>query len=196
MEPHAIWPAWQVRQSFPAALQPSPHIVWLVEQAPVELQTAALVLILVLLEQDAPAPQGVLTSMLPVSLHTITPVVQEVVPVLQGFVGVHAWLGVQAPQVPVRQKRLVPHIMPSGARLHAPEPLQVVWQLAVVQPGSVAPLALAEQVPGVARLQAWQVPQLAVVQQTPSTQLPEAHSPPPPQLRPGGLAAWQLPALQ
>jgi hypothetical protein len=80
--------------------------------------------------------------------------------------------------------------------LHAPEPLQVVWQFAAVQPGSVAPFALAEQVPGVARLQAWQVPQLADVQHTPSTQLPEAHSPPPPQLRPGGLPAWHFPALQ
>jgi len=153
------------------------------------LQTAALVLTLVLLEQVAPAPQGVLGAMLPVSLQIIVPVVQEVVPVLQGFEGVQPMLGVQAPQVPVRQKRLVPHIIPSGARLHAPEPLQVVWQFAVVQPGSVAPLALAEQVPGVPRLQAWQVPQLADVQQTPSTQLPEAHSPPPPQLRPGGFPA-------
>jgi hypothetical protein len=42
--------------------------------------------------------------------------------------------------------------------------------------GSTAPLVTGLQVPLPARLQAWQVPHMAVVQQTPSRQLPLTHS--------------------
>jgi hypothetical protein len=55
---------------------------------------------------------------------------------------------------------------------------------------------LAVQVPGVPRLQAWQVGQLAVPQHTPFTQLPMAHSLPVAHARPRGLAAWHFPPLQ
>ena len=54
------------------------------------------------------------------------PVVQDVVPVLHGLLGGwQVWLGVQAPQVPPRQNRFVPHMAPSAAWAQVPEALQV-----------------------------------------------------------------------
>ena len=51
----------------------------------------------------------------------------------------------------------------------------------------------AAQVPAPLTLQAWQTPQLLVVQQTPSTQLPELHSLPELQVPFGPFLAAQLP---
>ena len=75
-----------------------------------------------------------------------------------------------------------PHGTPVAAWVHAPAPLQVPVlphvPLAPQRPcGSVTVLATLVQVPGLpATLQARQVPQLAVLQQTPSTQFPLPHS--------------------
>ncbi len=52
-------------------------------------------------------PQGVATGLLPVSMQTAAPVVQEFVPVLQRFVGVQV-PAEQATQVPALQTLLVP----------------------------------------------------------------------------------------
>jgi len=93
-------------------------------QVPEPLQTAALVLVLP--AQEAPAPQGVPAPTFPLSRHAMLPVVQDVVPVLHGLLGGwQVWLGVQAPQVPPRQNRFVPHMAPSAAWAQVPEALQV-----------------------------------------------------------------------
>jgi hypothetical protein len=81
----ATWPPPHVKQSFFAALQPPGQDDVLVTQAPDALHAAALVLVVP--EQVAPAPQEVFTIMLVVSVQTITPVEQDVVPFLQGFAG-------------------------------------------------------------------------------------------------------------
>ena len=61
--------------------------------------------------------------------------------------------------------------------------------------GSVLPAGTGWQEPVPPRLQTWQVPQLAVEQQTPSTQLPLPHSVPAAQIWPRRLSP-QAPALQ
>jgi hypothetical protein len=58
------------------------------------------------------------------------------------------------------------------------------------------PDGLFVQVPVEPILQAWQVGQLDVPQQTPFTQLPMAHSLPAAHALPRGFPAWHLPALQ
>ena len=57
------------------------------------------------------------------------------------------------------------------------------------------PAASGVQVPGVVPLQVWQVPQAALPQQTPLTQLPLAHWFAPPQAAPFAFLATQLPAV-
>ena len=61
--------------------------------------------------------------------------------------------------------------------------------------GSEIPLPTFAQVPRPFRLQAWQVPQEAVVQQTPSTQLPLPHSWAAAQSAPLPFCATQLPPV-
>lgn len=136
-----------MKQSVLAALQPLGQDVEEAAQTPEPLHTVALVLVVP--EHDAAAPQAVFAALLVVGLHTITPVSHAVTPFLHGMSGgSQAMLGVQAPQIPVRQNRFVPHIAPSPALVQAPEPLQVpVWQLAVVQPESRAAAGLLVQVP-------------------------------------------------
>jgi hypothetical protein len=72
----------------------------------------------------------------------------------------------------------VPHEVPADACWQAPPWHRPVFpQVAdVVQRASAVPLSTLAQVPLPLMSQAWQVPQLAVVQQTPSTQLPDEHS--------------------
>jgi hypothetical protein len=109
-----------------AGLQPFAHAIVVAEQVPEPLQTAALVFVFEVGLQDAAAPQGVPIPTFPVSLHIMLPVVHDVVPVLQALVGGwQVWLGVQAPQVPPRQNRFVPHMAPSAAWAQVPEALQV-----------------------------------------------------------------------
>lgn len=137
---------------------------------------------------------------MPPTLHCETPVAQLVRPVWHGLlISVHGWLGVQVAQVPLWQNMFVPQPLPSAANWQAPAPLHVViWQLASVVPqaGSATPSPLLLQVPGVARLQAMQRPQVAVPQQTPSTQLPEVHSRPAAQTEPLGLLVTHRAAIQ
>lgn len=82
----------------------------------------------------------------------------------------------------------------------APEPLQVVWQLASVQASCGSdPAGTGQHVPSFpATLQALQPPHEAsgLLQQTPSTQWSVVHSLPLPQLAPGDFFATQLGALQ
>lgn len=59
--------------------------------------------------------------------------------------------------------------------------------------GAAWPAAIAEQVPTVLRLHAWQVPQTLVVQQTPSVQKPVPHSSLAAQLFPGAFRGVQVP---
>ena len=81
----------------------------------------------------------------------------------------------------------------------APAPLQnpVLPQggLAAQFGGSATPFGTLLQVPLPLRLHDWQAGQLAVLQQTPSTQLPLAHSFPPPQAAPFAFLDAQLPAV-
>jgi hypothetical protein len=88
-----------------------------------------------------------------------------------------------------------------AAWVQAPAPLQapVLPQVPLAAQrvcGSAVPLPTLAQVPAVAaRLQAWQVGQLVLPQQTPSTQLPLVHSWPAPQVAPEPFLAAQLPAV-
>jgi len=91
------------------------------------------------------------------------------------------------------------HFVTPGVHV-APRPLQVVWQRAVVQASCGSePAGTGQHVPSFpGTLQALQPLQSAdvVPQQTPSTQLPLAHSFAPPQLTPGAFFARQLGATQ
>jgi hypothetical protein len=95
----------------------------------------------------------------------------------------------------------LPQLVPTAAFAHWPLPSQVPVSpqvpLAAQRPcGSIALSATLVQVPALPEtLQAWQVGQLAPPQQTPSTQLPLPHSPPPPHSWPCRLRP-QEPALQ
>jgi hypothetical protein len=96
----------------------------------------------------------------------------------------------------------VPQLMPVAPLRQLPLPSQVPSNpqgglVAVQAPcGSVFPAVTGWQAPGFAvRLQAWQVPQLAVEQQTPSTQLPLSHSVPAAHSWPRRLSP-HAPALQ
>ena len=89
-------------------------------------------------------------------------------------------IGVNAPST----HAAVPHAVDAGATEHAPRPLQRPsfphgGAGAQRSCGSVVPAATGVHVPAPpATLQAWQVPQLAVPQQTPSTHWPLSHSGP------------------
>ena len=95
----------------------------------------------------------------------------------------------------------VPQLAPSAPLRQAPLPSQVPSNphgglVAVQAPwGSVLPAGTERQRPLPSRLQTWQVPQLSVEQQTPSTQLPLPHSDPEVQSWPRRLSP-QAPALQ
>jgi hypothetical protein len=90
------------------------------------------------------------------------------------------------PGAPLRQAPLPSHVpsKPQGGLVAAQAP----W-------GSVLPAVTGWHEPLPPRLQTWQVPQLAVEQQTPSTQLPLPHSLPEVQIWPRRLSP-QAPALQ
>lgn len=92
----------------------------------------------------------------------------------------------------------VPQLTLLAAWVQAPDPLQVPvfpqGGLAVQRLcGSLRPPVTLAQVPLPLRLQAWQVPQALVEQQTPSMQLPLPHSWSVPQAVPRPLSATQVP---
>jgi hypothetical protein len=92
----------------------------------------------------------------------------------------------------------VPQLTLLAVWVQAPEPLQVpVFPQVVVTGqracGSLRPPVTLAQVPLPLMLQAWQVPQALVEQQTPSTQLPLPHSWLVPQAIPRPLSATQVP---
>jgi hypothetical protein len=95
----------------------------------------------------------------------------------------------------------VPQLVPRTPLRQAPLPSQVPsfphgGLVAAQAPcGSVLPAGTDWQEPVPPRLQTWQVPQLAVEQQTPSTQFPLPHSVPAAQIWPRRLRP-QAPALQ
>ena len=82
--------------------------------------------------------------------------------------------------VPVQNA--LPQLVPTGMRAQCPFPSQVPLSpqvpLAAQPPcGSALPAVTGWQLPAFpVALQTWQVPQLALEQQTPSTQLPLSHS--------------------
>jgi hypothetical protein len=93
------------------------------------------------------------------------------------------------------QVTLIPACVEAPAPLQVPVLPQVPLALQRAC-GSVMALATLAQVPGLpATLQAMQVPQLAVLQQTPSTQLPLPHSWFDRQATPSDLTGRQLPLV-
>ena len=92
-----------------------------------------------------------------------------------------------------------PHETDVGCCWQAPFPLQkpVLPQggLAVQFGGSAVLLGTLEHVPLPLRLHDWQMGQLEVVQQTPSVQLPAAHSFAAPHVTPFAFLATQLPGV-
>jgi hypothetical protein len=129
--------------------------------------------------------------------------VPEQAPLVQvmvaGVVQVPLALHVAAPwRTPAEQDCAAPQDVPAAAGEHAPAPLQVPdLHVEPAQALSAAPVDFGLQVPALfPRLHAWQVEQLEVEQQTPSTQFFEAHSAPVAHARPMGLVARHLPALQ
>ncbi len=94
-----------------------------------------------------------------------------------------------------------PQVVDADLCSHAPEPLQkpVLPQTfeVVAQPpcGSAVPLPTLAQVPLPLMAHDWQSEQDPVLQQTPSMQLPLAHSFGPPQAVPFPFLATQLPAV-
>ncbi len=104
---------------------------------------------------------------------------------------------------PVHMASAAPQLVPTAALAQLPVPSQVplLPQGALLLPtqppcGSAAPAETFAQVPALpVTLQAWQVPQLALVQQTPSTQLLLSHSPALAQAWPGRLRP-HVPSVQ
>jgi hypothetical protein len=88
------------------------------------------------------------------------------------------------------------------AQAPAPSHFPVFPQVATVHwpVGADWPEAMFAQVPAPFRLQAWHVPQVAVEQQTPSTQLPGLppllHWFPAVQVAPSAFLSWQVPLVQ
>jgi hypothetical protein len=110
----AVVPDVQVRQSVSVELQPFVHaIVPGVGHCPLALQTAAAVLIPVAAEHEAAAPQLVFAALFVVSVQTELPLEHDVVPFLHGLAGWHAVPSVHEAQVPARQNRFVPQLVPS-----------------------------------------------------------------------------------
>ena len=74
----------------------------------------------------------------------------------------------------------LPQVTVAAACVHAPAPLQVPccrrsWSPAHWPEGAVVTGPMTAQLPAPFRLQAWQVPQVPVPQQTPSVQKPLMH---------------------
>ena len=82
---HIVCPVGQAAQSVPPALQPLGQLIVVLTHIWVPLHIAAAVS--VPLEHDCPAPHSVPTGRFPLSTQTEVPVVQAVLPSLQGLVG-------------------------------------------------------------------------------------------------------------
>lgn len=108
-----VVPVAQDKQSVPAALHPLVQVVVAgVGHCPFALQSAAAVLTPP--EQDCPAPHEVPLILLVVTVHIELPVAHDVVPFWQalGWQGA-SWLHIA--QVPARQNRFIPQLVPSDA---------------------------------------------------------------------------------
>ena len=115
------------------------------------------------------------------------------------------WLQVPAPEqvdggwyvVPLHDAAR-PHEVDADRCSHAPATQKPVFPhapFAAQLGGSAVLLATFAQVPLPLTLQDWQAAQLEVVQQTPSVQLPAAHSFAAPQVAPFDFLGTQLPAV-
>jgi hypothetical protein len=114
---------------------------------------------------------------------------------------------VQAPEplhrgvvsAPAPEQVAEPHVLVFGGNWQAPAPLHVPPHVPVPVHSSAGswPAGMAVHVPiAPARLQAWQTAPQAPLQQTPSLQLPLAHSFVPAQIAPLAFFATQAPAAQ
>jgi hypothetical protein len=166
-----------------------------------------------------PAPSGSLAVQLP--FRQKLPLAQSLVSVAAVQLDLHvvvphlyapqsrvaAWLQVPVPEqcdggwyVVLVHASTAPHGAVLGCCWQAPLPLQTPvfphGGLAAQRPcGSAVLSATFAQVPMPLMLHAWQAGQLAVVQQTPSVQLPLPHSLLPPQVAPFPFFATQLPGV-
>jgi hypothetical protein len=122
-------------------------------------------------------------------------------------------MGAGVPQLPLEQTAgpvylfeplqdaAAPHETPEATWVQAPAPSQVPVLPHVPPPvahwpaGAAVPGGIGAQVPGCARLQAWQVPQVLDEQQTSSVQKPLMHSCPVPQAMPDDFLVAQLPPV-
>jgi hypothetical protein len=120
---HIVSLGWHALQSVPAALQPDGHVLVVLRHAPLESHIAAVVLTPPV--HDCAAPHSVPTGLLPLATHTDVPVAHEVTPSLHGSECVHATPAVQGTQLPIRQTRFMPQLLPSGTDV------PVSWQVAM-----------------------------------------------------------------
>ena len=118
---HIVSPAAHALQSVPAALHADGQVVIVVVHAALALHIAADVLTPFV--HDWAAPHSVPTGLLPLVAHTDVPVAHDVRPTLHGSVGVQATPAVHGTQLPVRQTRFVPQLVPFATAV------PVSWQL-------------------------------------------------------------------
>lgn len=109
---HMVSPARQALQSVPAALQALGQVVVVVLHAWLASHIAADVLTPLL--QLWAAPHRVPTGLLLLTVQTEDPVAQEVVPLVQGLLGVQVSPAVHETQLPVLHTRFVPQLLPSA----------------------------------------------------------------------------------
>ena len=172
---HEVFPAWQ-------------GLVGVHTEFAVQATQACVLLHTMLVPHDPP------TATLPLATQVEVPVVQDVVPVLQGLDGEHANPDVHDVHTPPLQTRLVPHAVPSASEvvesLHTGAPVAQLnvplWQVLVgVQ---AVPLLQAAQAPA---LQTMAVPHdvpAALLPLSTQTETPVAHEVVPVL---HGLLGWQ-----
>jgi hypothetical protein len=107
---HIVSPERQALQSVPAALHPDGQVIVVVLHIALASHIAAEVLTPFV--HDWAAPHSVPTGLLPLATHTEVPVMHDVMPSLHGSGGEHATPAAHATQLPVRQTRFIPQLVP------------------------------------------------------------------------------------
>jgi len=114
---HIVSPDAHALQSVPAALQADGQVVMVVLHAAAASHIAAEVLTPFM--HDWAAPHSVPCGLLLPATHTELPVEHDVMPNLQGSVGVHATPAVHGTQLPVWHTWLLPQLVPSATDVPA-----------------------------------------------------------------------------